>query len=86
MEYITQKLRTFTQSFMTAGNPQQEIVVSSRIDAYLNFVYKIIAWEDITLSWIALLAVNILFWYAFRKTKDGLFLAIFSSLQVDCAT
>lgn len=36
----------------------------SRINAYLNHVYKILLWEDPKNSWTAFGLVHVLFWYA----------------------
>lgn len=62
MEYLKQKVLSITNSFFTSDKQQQQIQVT-RKDAYLNILYRIITWEDPTLSWTVLLALHVLFWY-----------------------
>lgn len=66
MDYFSQKLRDFANIFFTqyANKQQQEQKTRqvSRYEVYLEYIYKILIWEEATLTCFVFLTLNFLFW------------------------
>lgn len=63
-----------------------EVQQVSRTNAYLNYAYRIVLWEDPRLTWIALGLVHVLFWvvaYLELRLFGLLFIGMLSLLLLD---
>ncbi|KAJ8984833.1 hypothetical protein NQ317_013033 [Molorchus minor] len=67
MEYLQQKMRYFANiigSPLKANQINKEREVS-RYELYFENIYKVLSWEDVTLTLIVFLVLNFLFWLIF---------------------
>lgn len=64
MEYLRSTLHIFTRNIFKKEK-QEEAMEFSRVDAYMNYVHKILVWEDPMVSWTVLGVLHFLFWYVF---------------------
>lgn len=61
MDFLRQSINSVFNKVFGVQKKDAE-VKTSRLDAYLNYGYKIVLWEDPGLSWIVLVGVHVLFW------------------------
>lgn len=62
MGFVRNIVRRVSQKIF-GEEKQEEISTVSRMNAYLNYVYRILLWEDPRMTWITLGLVHVLFWY-----------------------
>lgn len=64
MEYFKRSFHIITRNiFNNKINENDHYVEYSKMDAYLNYIHKVLVWEDPTITWVTLGALNFLFWY-----------------------
>lgn len=63
MDYLKRTFHTLTRNvFDNNVKEKGNYIEVSKMDAYLNYVYKILVWDDPTLTWSTLGVLNFLFW------------------------
>lgn len=60
MDYGRRLLSTW--GFLKHPHQVDDVPESSRLDAYLGFMYKVLLWDDPILTWTTLGAIHVLFW------------------------
>ncbi|KAJ8932783.1 hypothetical protein NQ314_014487 [Rhamnusium bicolor] len=62
MEYLTKKLRYIANIFKSRDNENNREREVSRYEVYFEHVYKVLSWEDNTVTLVVFLVLNFIFW------------------------
>lgn len=69
--YLRSLRDIFSKYFNKYQNEEEQV---NKIEVYVSLLYKLLIWEDPTLSTLAVIIVHMLFWYVNIKYKQNIFL------------